>query len=197
MPATLMGNGGLGHALEARYRVAGYVGFKGLQVVQVFYGTPADGDPVGIYEFDLGGKKFRGYVDGGYKSRNALQNQIDGHVPGKPYYYRVQELELEQNYDWDPVTGTGSIMVYDRPMGLRIHDEGYFETAVVAVPNDGTPDEVVHVLRWGWMMNGMVYKPTPEVIPAVYKAIESTTVSETFRQIITDNYADYQFVDNA
>jgi len=48
MPATLIGNGSLGHAIEARYRVTGYVGFQGLQVVQVFYGTPADGDTMGI-----------------------------------------------------------------------------------------------------------------------------------------------------
>src|SRR6266516_8218811 len=102
MPATLIGNGSLGHAIEARYRVTGYVGFQGLQVVQVFYGTPADGDPMGIYEFNRGDKRFRGYVDGGYKSRTALQNQVDGHVRGKPYYYREPDLELQQNCDWDP-----------------------------------------------------------------------------------------------
>ncbi len=78
---------------------------------------------------------------------------------------------------------------------LRIHEEGYFETAVVAVPVGGAPDELVQVLRWGWIMHGMIYKPTPNVTPAAYNPIEATTVSETFRQIVNDNYPDYQFVE--
>jgi hypothetical protein len=41
----------------------------------------------------------------------------------------------------------------------------------------------------------MIYKPMPYVTPAAYKPIEATTVSETVRQIVNDNYPDYQFVE--
>ena len=87
----------------------------------MFYGTPAEGDPDGLYEFELDGQLFRGYVDGGRKSRNALQEADAERIAGKPYYYTEQKLRLQQNYDFDPHSGRGSIKVYDVPMGMRIH----------------------------------------------------------------------------
>ncbi len=190
MSAHLIGNGGLGHAIEARYRVDGYPGFLGLQVVQVFYGTPTDSDPPGLYEFDLGGQLFRGYVDGGRKSRNALQNADAERIAGEPYHYSENQLHVQQNYDFNSQTGVGSIKVYDVPMGMRIHDEGYFETAIVAIPQQG-PDQIVIALRWGWVLKGMVYKPAHNQSLYKYEPLVSTNVSPVFRDILNDNYHDY------
>src|SRR6266849_6825282 len=190
MSAHLIGNGGLGHAIEARYRVDGYPGFLGLQGVPVFYGTPTDSDPPGLYEFDLGGQLFRGYVDGGRKSRNALQNADAERIAGEPYHYSENQLHVQQNYDFNSQTGVGSIKVYDVPMGMRIHDEGYFETAIVAIPQQG-PDQIVIALRWGWVLKGMVYKPAHNQSLYKYEPLVSTNVSPVFRDILNDNYHDY------
>src|SRR5437867_10924815 len=111
MPAHLVGNGGLGHAIEARYRVDGCSGFAGLQVVQVFYGTRTDTDPPGLFECQIGGITYRGFVDGGCKSRNALLADDQERVPGRPYYWAENVLALPQNYDFDPTTGVGTIKV--------------------------------------------------------------------------------------
>ncbi len=196
MPAQLVGNGGLGHAIDARYRVDGYPGYRGLQIVQVFYGTPTESDPPGLYEFDLGGQPFRGYVDGGRKSRNALQGADTERIAGKPYYYTEQKLQLPQNCDFNPQTGVGSINVYDVPMGMRIHDEGYFETAIVAIPQQGS-DQLVIALRWGWMLKGIVYKPAHDELVPEYKPLVSTNVSQIFRDIVHDNYDDYEIPNEA
>lgn len=193
MPAILQGNGGLGHTLDAIYRVEGYAGCRGLQVVQIFYGTPAQGDPDGLYAFTLAGKSYRGYVDGGRRSRNVLQDADREHFPGKPYYYSAEQLAQTPRYGFDQDAGRGTIPVYDRPMGMRLHDEGYFETAIVAVGQDDGPDSVVLAVRWGWIMGGMIYRPAPDTFSASYQPLTSATVSQAFRDILADNYPGYQF----
>jgi hypothetical protein len=195
VPAFLIGNGGLGHAIDARYVVTGYPGFRGLQIVQVFYGTPTPGDPDGLYEFRFNGRIYRGFVDGGHKSRNVLQAADQEHVPNRPYYWRQDSLAFPNNYGFDATTGHGQIAVYDVPMGMRIHDAGYFETAIVAVPATNAPDEVVHVLRWGWTNNGMTYQPAPETPAADYAPLASGTVSQIVRDIVRDNYPAYRYID--
>jgi len=193
VPATLVGNGGLGHAIDARYRIDGYKGYKGLQVVQIFFGTPSESDPPGLFEFKVGGITYRGFVDGGNKSRNALQGHDKERVPEKPYYWAEEVLAKPQNYDFDPIAGVGTIKVYDIPMGLHIYDAGYFESAIMALPKTG-PDELVITIRWGWCVRGMMYRADPNTASTEYKPVVSEAASDTFRNILKDNYPNYEFV---
>ena len=59
------------------------------------------------------------------------------------------------------------------------------------MPNEG-PDQVVLALRWGWTSGGIVYMPERGEMVVEYRPLTSDNVTQMFRDIVRDNYPDYE-----
>lgn len=146
-PSLTVASGGFkGNVLDATFNVMN-VKADGLQVVQVFYGTPSPSGRVFGNIVTLSGGKYDAFVDGG---KNSPYVTLSGNQPaaaGKPYY--LASSEVASQVSWNGNSGT--LRVYDRPNAMVNFDQSRFETAIVAINYNGTgQDLVLGAFTWGW-----------------------------------------------
>lgn len=162
-----------------------------LQAIQTFMGTRrSDGVQVGTYSWKYGGKTWDAFVDGG---KNSPFVTMSGNPPAhatKPYYLTSTEVASQVTFTKD----AGTIQVTDVPAAAALHDEAYFETAIVAVNHDGTAkDKLLKAFKWGWTGKGtkQQYAKGSKIAGADSGLLVRNSVSPEFLNIVKHDYPTY------
>jgi hypothetical protein len=190
-PGTTPTTGGLsGISLDVTFSVTGQPA-AGLQVVQVFWGTRrSDSVQVGKMTWTENSKTYDAFVDGG---KNSPYVVLAGNPPAHatmPYYLTATEVANQVTFSKD----AGTVRITDAPGAAALHDEAYFETAVVAINHDGTgKDKILQAFDWGWTGKGTtstVGKGTQ--IAGKDSGINvKSSVSSRFDNIVKNDYSTY------
>lgn len=164
-----------------------------LQAIQTFCGTRrTDGKQVGTYSWVMGGKTYDAFVDGGKNSPYVTMGGNAAAHPTKPYYLTADEVKKQVSFTKD----AGTIRVYDAPGAVAMHDEAYFETAIVAVDFKGKgKDKILKAFKWGWTGKGTtptVSKGT-EIAGKASGVNVSGSVSPEFKNIVKHDYSSYTY----
>lgn len=165
----------------------------GLQVIQTFMGTRrSDKVQVGTYTWIYEKKRWDAFVDGGVNSPFVTMSGEDPAHPTNPYYLTAAEVAGQVTWDTDH----GTIRVTDVPGAVALHDEAYFETAIVAINYKGKGrDKVLRVFRWGWKGKGTkstIGKGT-KIDGADSGILVRSSVTPEFRNIVKHDYPKYRF----
>lgn len=186
-------SGGLtGLVLDITFTVSGTPA-DGLQVIQTFMGTRReDKVRVGTYTWKYEGLRWDAFVDGGKNSPYVTMSGADPADPTNPYYLTTDEIASQVTWDTDH----GTVRIYDAPGAVALHDQAYFETAVVAVNYRGTGrDKVLKVFTWGWTDKGT--KPTVKKGTKISGADSGVRVksspSPEWRNIVKHDYPKYRY----
>jgi len=160
-----------------------------LQIIQVFWGTRrSDGIKVGNMEVKANGKKYDAFVDGGKASPFVTMSGNPPAHPTKPYYLTPSEVNNQVNYSG----GKGTIRMYDRPGAVVVHDEAYFETAIICVNhNKSGKDKVLKAFKWGWVKKGKTYQTSPGSGKQSSGLEEYDDVSSEFKAVLKNDYPNY------
>ena len=164
-----------------------------LQAIQTFMGTRrSDGVQVGTYSWRWHGKTWDAFVDGGKNSPYVTMGGNSPAHPSKPYYLTPGEVASQVVFSTDH----GTIRIFDRPGAVALHDEAYFETAVVAVNYRGTgKDKILKAFKWGWTGKGtksVIGKGT-KIGGASSGILVRSNVSPEFRNIVRHDYPKYSY----
>jgi hypothetical protein len=195
LKTTATAGGLAGLSLDVSFTVSSTPA-AGLQAVQTFIGTRrTDGLQVGRYSWIYEKKRWDAFVDGG---KNSPYVTMGGHAPAhpaRPYYLTPDEVK--DQVVW--TTDHGSIQVTDAPGAVALHDEAYFETAIVAVDapfGKTTRDKVLKVFKWGFSELGT----KPEYAKGTRIAGTSSGVhamshpTPEWRNIVAHDYPGYTYI---
>jgi hypothetical protein len=165
----------------------------GLEAIQVFWGTRrTDSVQVGKHTtvFPPLATTYDTFVDGG-------KNSPGGAVYSGDHPYYMGRADLPAKYGYIPAqksAGTFSgctINVKDAPGAVSLHDQAYFETAIVCLNFDGTgTDKVQDAFKWGFTGKGASYLSSP--VGGKASGLEtSTTPSAKFEETLKADYPGY------
>lgn len=136
----------------------------GLEAIQVFWGTRrTDGVQVGTHQTTLpsSAHTFDSFVDGG-------RNSPGGAVYSGDHPYYVGRADLPASYGYNPAQGSAGsysgcvLNISDTPGAATLHDEAYFETAIVCLNYQGRgTDKMLESFKWGFINLGTTNKPSP------------------------------------
>jgi hypothetical protein len=186
--ATAGGLGGLN--LDVTFTVTGTPAAS-LQAIQTVM-TTRNGPQVGSYSWVLKGQTWDAFVDGGKESPYV---KISGNPPAhatEPYYLTAAEVAAQVAF----TTDHGTIQVTDVPTAVAVHDEAYFETAIMAVNHDATgKDKVLKVFKWGWTGKGtkQQFAKGSKIAGADSGVLVQNSVSPAFKNIVKHDYPTYTF----
>ncbi len=156
------GVSGLTHDVSATYTPCTDCA-DGLEAIQVFWGTRRiDGVQVGTTTtvFPPLAATYDTFVDGGIQSPGGAV-----YSGNHPYYIGRPDLPASYGY----IGGAGSAGKVrgctanprDLPGAARLHDEAFFETAIVCLKHRGGNDRLLDSWKWGFVGRGTTYKPDP------------------------------------
>ncbi len=162
----------------------------GLEAIQVFWGTPrTDGVVVGKKSVTRHGKTWHTFVDGGLNSPGgAVYN-------GFPFY--MGRSDLPATYGYNAAQGSAGstsgcdITVTDTPGAVRIHDEAYFETAIMCLGAGSGLDTVLDVFKWGFTAKGTKYKTSPGTGGKASGLETYSATSADFEATLKSDYPSY------
>jgi hypothetical protein len=189
--ATAGGLGGVGGlTLDITFNVT-KTPAASLQAIQTFMGTRrSDGVKVGTYSWRWDGKTWDAFVDGG---KNSPYVTMGGNPPAhatKPYYLTSSEVASQVSF----TTDHGTIRVFDRPGAVALHDEAYFETAIVAVNHDGTGrDKLLKAYQWGFTSKGAKpqFAKGTTIAGSPSSVLVQNSVTPEFLNIVKHDYPKY------
>ena len=190
-PTTTPTTGGVsGLTLDVTFSASG-VPATSLQVIQVFWGTRrSDAKQVGTLTWTENSKTYDGFVDGGKNSPYVTEGGNPPAHATMPYYLTAAEVANQVTFSKD----AGTVRIYDAPGAVALHDEAYFETAVVAINHKASgKDKVLQAFDWGWTGKGTtstVGKGTQ--IAGKDSGINvKSSVSSRFESIVKNDYSTY------
>jgi hypothetical protein len=162
-----------------------------LQIIQVFWGTRrTDGVKVGKMEVTIGGTKYDAFVDGGKNSPFVTMGGNPPAHPTNPYYLTAAEVASQVSYSGDK----GTVRSYDRPGAVVVHDQAYFETAVICINHKKSgKDKVLKAFKWGWINKGTTYQTSWGAGKQSSGLEEYDSVSSEFLAVVKNDYPSYVF----